>query len=138
MRRWLTGSAIVLGLTLAAGPAGDGLGLRPIMSWLGPPAAAIVGMPLTPVSAAGVARRTVRRPAYVAGAATVATAAVATTAAVTTAAVATAAVGSMVAALPGGCASAAVGGVVYYNCGGVFYQPHYQGANLVYVVVPTP
>ena len=30
------------------------------------------------------------------------------------------------------------GGVVYYNCGGVFYKPHYQSANLVYVVVPAP
>jgi hypothetical protein len=27
-----------------------------------------------------------------------------------------------------------VGGVNYYYCGGIYYQPQYQGTNVVYVV----
>ncbi|HEY1268051.1 MAG TPA: hypothetical protein VGH16_12425 [Candidatus Binatia bacterium] len=92
------------------------------------PAQAIVGMPLTPMSYAGAARRTARREvAYAGAAAATATAAAATTAAVAT----TAAAAATVAALPGGCVSAPP----YFNCGGVMYQPAYQGGSLVYVVV---
>lgn len=105
-------------------------------------AAAIVGAPLTPVSAAGVARRTTRR-----------TVVVASTAAATTTAAATAAppapaqppppaqaqtgappVGTMVPELPPGCVSSPKNGIEYYNCGGVYYRPAFQGNNLVYVV----
>jgi hypothetical protein len=82
---------------------------------LGLEAHAVVGRPLTPVSYAGVARRTTRRTVYagaaVAGAAT-AGAAYAGAAAVST--------------LPAGCAP----GVA---CGGTVYQPVYQGSNLTYV-----
>jgi hypothetical protein len=104
-------------------------------------AEAIIGRPATPMSYAGVARRS----AYVA-APVARTAAVATTAAVvTTAAVATSAemaaasqpvleVGTTVAALPGGCESATINGVDYKKCGGVYYRPAYQGNTLVYVV----
>ncbi|MFO7706546.1 MAG: hypothetical protein R6V84_00075 [Desulfobacterales bacterium] len=107
-------------------------------------AAAIVGAPLTPVSAAGVARRTTRR-----------TVVVASTAAATTTAAATATqpapaqptppppaqaqtgappVGTMVPELPSGCVSSPKNGIEYYNCGGVYYRPAFQGNNLVYVV----
>jgi hypothetical protein len=110
MKRWVARITIILAAGALAGPASDWLGLRSLGAWLSPPAAAIIGRPLTPVSVAGVARRTVRRTA----------------------------VGSIVPALPVGCASVPAGGVVYYNCGGVFYKPHYQSANLVYVVVPAP
>lgn len=121
---------------------------------------AVVGRPHSPVSYAGVARRTTRR----AVAAT--TAAVATTTAATAAAASASAavpnpaapppppatpappptptnasavpVGTIVPALPGGCASVVLGGVSYSDCGGVFYKAAFQGENLVYVVVPTP
>lgn len=71
---------------------------------------AVVGRPLTPVSYAGVARRTtrrtVRRTAYATGA-------------------------GYITALPAGCTLA--GNI--YTCGAVRYQPYYDGPNLVYVVV---
>jgi hypothetical protein len=41
--------------------------------------------------------------------------------------------GTVVAALPGGCASTPVGGVEYYYCGGNFYRAVFQGNSLVYV-----
>lgn len=81
-------------------------------------ALAVVGMPLTPMSYAGVARRTTRRAAYVGAAA-------ATTAAVTTAAV--------VSTLPAGCVEVVSAGVVYQRCGATYYRPTYDGPNLVYV-----
>ncbi|MGZ6219989.1 MAG: hypothetical protein ACXWMV_08325 [Syntrophales bacterium] len=117
-------------------------------------AEAIVGMPFTPMSYAGVARRTTRR--------VVATeAAVATTAAVAAAASKPAApppstvvvvtapppaapapsgvpIGTVVQALPAGCKSVVVGGVSYSDCAGAFYKAAFQGNNLVYVVVPSP
>lgn len=111
----------------------------------------IVGAPLTPVSAAGVARRTTRR--VVAREA----AAVSTTAATTTApaagsqqAQATAqqqagpskapsvGIGTVVQTLPGGCTSVVVEGASYSDCAGVFYKAAFQGNNLVYVVVENP
>lgn len=107
-------------------------------------AAAIVGAPLTPMSAAGVARRTTRR--------VVAVEATAATAATTSAAAAAAAqpkpppppppppasgpvpVGTVVHALPPGCVATPISGVEYYNCApGVYYRAAFQGNNLVYV-----
>jgi hypothetical protein len=41
--------------------------------------------------------------------------------------------GTVVSALPAGCASTPVGGVEYYYCGGNFYRGVFQGNNLVYV-----
>lgn len=79
------------------------------------PAHAVIGRPLTPLSYAGVARRTTRR--------TVA----ASSAAYATAAAAT----PHVVALPPGCTMA--GGV--YHCGAVAYRPVYDGPNVVYVPV---
>ena len=107
-----------------------------------PEAAAIIGRPLTPVSYAGVARRTTRRVVYAESAA------VATTAAVATATAAAAAhpppppvapagpvpIGTVVQALPPGCAATPINGVEYYNCApGVYYRAVFQGNNLVYV-----
>ena len=104
-------------------------------------AEAIIGRPATPMSYAGVARRTAYVAAPVARTAAVATtAAVVTTAAVTSSAEMAAAsqpvldVGTVVAALPGGCEAASVNGVSYQKCGGVYYRAAYQGNNLVYVV----
>jgi hypothetical protein len=109
-------------------------------------AEAIIGRPLTPVSYAGVARRTTRR-------VVVGTAAVTTTAAATApqtviveqapaqpSAQATTAVpiGTVVPALPAGCSSVTVQGANYFNCAGVYYKPSFQGNNLIYVVVEKP
>ena len=105
-------------------------------------AAAIIGAPLTPMSAAGVARRTTRR--VVAVEATAATAATASAAAAqpkpppppppAPAPAGPVPVGTVVHALPPGCAPTPIKGVEYYNCGpGVFYRAAFQGNNLVYV-----
>jgi hypothetical protein len=123
-------------------------------------AQAVVGAPLTPVSAAGVARRTTRR-AVVATTSTT-QAAAADTAAVQQQQAATAqqhaataqqqaataqqqaavaarppgapAAGAVVTALPAGCKPETSNGVEYQNCGGVYYRAAFQGNNLVYVV----
>lgn len=125
---------------------------------------AIVGAPATPVSVAGVARRTTRR-VVAAETATVAAATSATAqqqqataqqqaataqqqAATAQQQAATAqqqaaaaarppgapAVGTVVNALPAGCKPATKSGVEYQNCGGVYYRAAFQGNNLVYVV----
>jgi hypothetical protein len=48
-------------------------------------------------------------------------------------------VGTIVGALPPGCGSVPTyNGSVLYNCGGIFYQPIYQGAALMFEVVPGP
>jgi len=120
---------------------------------------AIVGAPMTPVSAAGVARRTT----YRAVAATSATAAAASQQQAATAQqqaataqqqAATAkqqsataqqqaaaarppgapAIGTVVSTLPPGCKPEDKGGVEYQNCGGVYYRAGFQGNNLVYAV----
>jgi hypothetical protein len=78
-------------------------------------AEAIIGRPLTPMSYAGVARRTTRRAAY-AGAAT----------GYGGYGYGYAAPAPPVAAMPAGCAP----GV---PCGGMTYQPAYSGTQVVYV-----
>jgi len=106
-------------------------------------AAAIIGRPLTPVSYAGVARRTTRRAVY-------ATSVTASSAASASASqqqqqqqpaapppsppAGSLPVGTVVSALPSGCVSAPISGVEYYLCGGVYYRPAFQGNNLIYVV----
>jgi multidrug efflux pump subunit AcrA (membrane-fusion protein) len=120
---------------------------------------AIVGAPMTPVSVAGVARRTTVRAAS-ATAATSATsqqqaataqqqqataqqqAATAQQQAATAQQQAAAAarpagapaVGTVVNTLPAGCKPETKSGVEYQNCGGVYYRSAFQGNNLVYVV----
>jgi hypothetical protein len=88
---------------------------------------AIVGAPMTPVSVAGVARRTTRR---------VVVAESAAHAAATPAPPPSSgpAVGTVVSTLPAGCVQENEGGVAYQRCGGVRYRPAFQGNNLVYVV----
>ena len=96
---------------------------------LAAPAHAIIGMPWTPFSVAGVARRTVRRTAAVGAAAAYGTAAAVGTAAAAGAALAPPPVygAPPMYALPPGC-------VVGVPCGaGVVYRPVYQGPNVVYV-----
>jgi len=114
-------------------------------------AEAIIGRPFTPVSYAGVARRTTRRVVYAD------TAVVASTAAAATASAAAykpppppppqqpspqasggVPVGTVVQSLPGGCKSVTVGNTEYQDCGGSFYKTAFQGNNLVYVVVQNP
>jgi hypothetical protein len=95
-------------------------GTQPLMLG-GGNAHAIIGRPLTPMSYAGVARRSVRRGAYYGGAYG--------GAAVAGAAVAGAAVGAAaVSTLPAGCV---MGGGIY-TCGSVRYRPYYDGPTVVY------
>ena len=112
---------------------------------------AIVGAPLTPVSVAGVARRSTVRAASATAASTSATsqqqaataqqqAATAQQQAATAQQQAAAArpagapaAGAVVNALPTGCKPETKGGVEYQNCGGVYYRSAFQGNNLVYV-----
>jgi biotin carboxyl carrier protein len=126
-------------------------------------ASAIVGAPATPLSVAGVARRTTYR--AVATTTAVASTAAATTAAATTAqqqavaqqqaavaqqqaavaqqqaavarqqAAASPAVGTVVSTLPAGCVATPKGGIEYQKCGDVYFRAAFQGNNLVYVVV---
>ena len=124
------------------------------MTWVGE-ARAVVGAPLTPVSVAGVARRTTARTV----AATSATsqqqaataqqqaasaqqqAATAQQQAATAQQQAAAArpagappAGTVVSTLPAGCKPETKNGVEVQNCGGVLYRSGFQGNNLVYVV----
>lgn len=121
-----------------------------------PDAHAVVGAPLTPVSGAGVARRTTRRTVAATSATTSANtaavqqqqaataqqqAATAQQQAATAQQQATAArpagappVGAVVTALPAGCKPETKSGVEYQNCGGVYYRAAFQSDNLVYVV----
>src|SRR5215813_3350043 len=118
-------------------------------------AEAIIGMPMTPLSVAGVARRSMYREAVAtsvvtsaavanaAAAQTAAANAAAAQAAAANAAAATAAaqqaasglpVGTIVPNLPPGCNSTVIGGVNYFNCSGIFYRAGFQGNSVVYIV----
>jgi membrane protein involved in colicin uptake len=128
-------------------------------------AEAIIGMPWTPYSFAGAARRSMyAEAAYGAAAANAAAMnaaaanaayanaaaaqAAATNAAAAQAAAANAAaaadaarqaaaglpIGTMVPSLPPGCTSTVIGGVNYFQCGGVYYRAGFQGNNIVYIV----
>lgn len=123
----------------------ESLPQSPLRIGLVPQAQAIVGAPLTPLSYAGVARRTAYRSTVAATSAAAAT----TAAAQQSAAAAKPAapppappppaagplpVGTVVTQLPTGCVSAPISGVEYYLCGGNYYRASFQGNNLVYVV----
>jgi len=145
-------AAALPALWLADFPAGEPFGIG-----LGREAAAVVGAPLSPVSVAGVARRSTRRAVVAQGAATQSsTAATAQQQSATAqqqsataqqqsataqqqAAVAqqqagTPAAGTVVTALPSGCVQETKGGTAYQKCGNVYYRAAFQGNNLVYVV----
>jgi hypothetical protein len=48
-------------------------------------------------------------------------------------------VGTVVPALPGDCPTVPTyNGGVLFNCGGIYYQPYYEGTELFYQVVPGP
>ena len=48
------------------------------------------------------------------------------------------AIGTRVATLPPACSNITVNGGMYYQCGGTYYQPVYDGPEVVYVVVQNP
>jgi hypothetical protein len=78
------------------------------------PMLARVGRPLTPMSVAGVRRRTRRR---------------------TRRRMMYMTAGMSVAGLPYGCGGMGLyGGVNMYHCGGIYYRPVHQGTTVVYVV----
>src|SRR5690242_9089777 len=58
-----------------------------------------------------------------------------TAAVVGTAAVTAAVVGSVVRTLPPSCTTIVSAGVTYQQCGSTWYQPHYSGSQVTYVVV---
>jgi hypothetical protein len=109
---------VLLSLVLA----GEVTGMGPLMLGAND-AHAIIGRPLTPVSYAGVARRTTRRTAYAYGAG----AGYGAAAGVAVGAAAAATVYS----LPAGCVAG--GGI--YTCGAVRYRPYYSGGTVVYQVI---
>ena len=120
-------------------------------------AQAIIGLPMTPLSYAGVARRSAYREVEYARTAAVATTAAATAAAATAAAAASApapvpvfvpapapapampasgkpvAIGTVVSALPAGCALTTLNGVQFHRCGSTYYRAAISGSNLVYI-----
>jgi len=114
----------------------------PLALTLVPEAAAFIGAPLTPISYAGVARRTTRRAVVVTSAMAASSAVAAESVAVQQQAVQAApppaavspALGTVVSSLPAGCTGVNKGGIEYYQCGSVYYRTAFQGNNLVYVV----
>ncbi len=82
-------------------------------------AEAVIGRPLTPMSYAGVARRTTRRAAY-AGAYAGAHAAPVYSST------------TVVSTLPTGCSQTSAGGTTVYQCHGANYAPSYNGTTVVY------
>lgn len=103
-------------------------------------AEAIIGAPRTPMSYAGVARRSVRRGGVAVAVAPLPPTVVVVNTPASAAAtpVTTVPVGTVVQALPSGCSSVTVSGVSYSDCGGAFYKTAFQGNKLVYVVVEKP
>ena len=127
-------------------------------------AEAIIGMPWTPMSYAGVARRSMYREAAVASTvamtnaaamnaaaanaaaanayaaqtaaanAAAAQAAAANAAAAAQAAASALPIGTIVPNLPPGCTSTVISGVNYFNCNGIYYRAGFQGNNIVYIV----
>ncbi len=148
---------IVLGLSAAFLLLADITPGPPFGVTISREAAAIVGVPRSPVSVAGVARRTTRR-TVVAVEASQASATSAQQQATAQQQAATAqqqaataqqqaavaqqqamaagspAIGTVVSSLPAGCTAAPKGGIEYYKCGNVYYRSAFQGNNLVYVV----
>ena len=162
MKRFLM--PIVLTASLVLMSVADFLPESPLRVGLVKNAEAIIGMPWTPLSFAGVARRTMYREAAYGAAASAAAAnvaaanyayanaaaaqaaaanaaaaqAAASQAAATAAAAHAAAsalpIGTIVPSLPPGCTSTVIGGVNYFNCAGVYYRAGFQGNNIVYIV----
>jgi hypothetical protein len=119
-KRALGAVVVLAALTVA----GELTGAGPLLLG-GGEAHAVIGRPLTPMSYAGVARRTTRRAAY-------AGAYAGTYGGVYAGAAPVVPTAGVVTALPGGCARADATGGVYYQCGAARYQPYYYGSTLVY------
>jgi len=128
----------------------------------------IIGLPFTPLSFAGVARRTAYRTAvygsalaaapyyhpYYSPPAAFSVAPVATVpppvtyhytvpapvtpVTATEAAKSPPPIGAVVSALPSGCVSSPKNGIEYYDCAGVYYRAAVQGDNIRYMVVQQP
>jgi len=118
---WLVGALVLLASSV----------LSPVA--LPTTAGAVVGRPVTPVSVAGVGRRSARRHgvhrvAPVAGAVVVGAAATATALAI----------GTTVSNQPTGCNEQMVNGLTYLHCDGTWFQPQVQGGSVAYVVVAPP
>lgn len=47
-------------------------------------------------------------------------------------------VGAIVSSLPPSCSTVIVDGISYHRCDGIYYEPSYRGADVVYVVVDDP
>jgi len=106
---------------------------KPFGVGLAPDAEARFGRPVTPVSFAGVARRTTRR-AVVATSTVVAADTTPDVVVVDQPAPTTVAIGTVVTTLPAGCETHTIDGVEYHKCAGAYYRAAFQGNNLVYVV----
>jgi hypothetical protein len=103
----ILGVFLIVAVIMAFGSEiGDRMAL-PVMQRLVPAAEAIVGRPLTPVSVAGVARRTSRR---VIRRSTI-----------------------YVATLPKPCTTVVIEGTALQQCGGAYYQPYNNQYVVVYV-----
>ncbi len=149
----LLGSSFLV--LLSSGPAPK----APLGMALVQEAEALVGVPFSPVSFAGVARRTTRRAVVYSSSVSASSQQAATAqqqAATAEQQAATAQqqasvaqqqaaqqshrpdgappVGSLVASLPKGCTAVTFSDVQYQDCAGVFYRAAFQGNNLVYVV----
>ncbi len=146
-----TAKRLFMAVVLAVFPFSDLLPTASVPVDFVDEAAAIIGVPFSPLSYAGVARRTARRRVVAVSAASAAAASsAAATSTYTTSApppqpaapapapgsppAGAPPVGTIVTALPSGCTASPRGGVQYYDCGGVYYRPAFQSSNLVYVV----
>lgn len=102
-------------------------------------AQAIVGAPATPLSVAGVARRSAVRTTVAASSMAAASAASAASTAKPPPPPPQPAgpllpLGTIVSALPAGCTSVQLHGANYFNCQGTYFRPVFQGQNIVYIV----
>ena len=139
IRNWLL--AVSFAVLFMAGPAPQ----APLGVTLVQEAEALFGVPFSPVSVAGVARRTTRR-AVVYSSAAASTASVQQPVAEQQAPPAqpqdgaahrpdgAPPIGAIAATLPKGCGPVTIGGVQYQDCKGVYYRAAFQGSKLVYVV----
>jgi hypothetical protein len=107
-------------------------------------AEALIGIPFSPLSVAGVARRTTRRAVVMSSAeASAAAQTSASTDAQTTQSSAPVSttkpakgavpLGTIITTLPDGCVTEAKAGVQYYKCSKTYYRVAFQGDKLVYV-----
>jgi hypothetical protein len=101
------GIFVIVGVIMAFGSEIGELISHPVVQRLVPMAEAIVGRPLTPVSYAGVARRTTRR---VIRRSTI-----------------------YIATLPKGCTTVVIEGTTLHQCSGTYYQPYNNQYVVVYV-----